>query len=446
MIGIVGFGKSNQMLYEFLNKKETLFISEISSFSQEWKQRFVKDGVMFEENGHTEKLLECDLVIKSPGIRRNLPILMEAESRGIEIINEVEYTYRVLKKLGKVPKIVVITGTNGKTTTTDLTGKVLKNNYSVFVGGNIGNPFCQVLGLEEPPQIAVLEISSFQALDLKEFEIDVLVILNIRQDHIDWHGSFENYKNAKLRLLNFCREDGVVILNKDDENLQKISKKSPIYFSINNRNAGIYMDISTRKIYLNSNFLFEMPDNINYKHNYQNALAAIAVGKHLGITDENILKTLKNFKTEEHRLEEFAQFNDIKFVNDSKATNSSATLAAIDCFPEKKIILILSGREKKEDFTELIENIKKKVKHTILLGEMVVTLEKQMKANNLKYFVARDFSEAVENALTVAERGDYVLLSPAGASFDMFSDYKHRGEMFKQTVLKILKEKCSHEF
>jgi UDP-N-acetylmuramoylalanine--D-glutamate ligase len=442
MIGIVGFGKSNQTLYRFLKKKETLFISEVSSFSNEWKQRFLEDGVMFEENGHTEKLLECDLIIKSPGVKRNLPILVEAENRGIEIINEVEYTYRILKELGKVPKIVAITGTNGKTTTTDLTGKILKNNYDVFVGGNIGNPFCQVLGLEEPPQIAVLEISSFQALDLKKFETDILVILNIKQDHIDWHGSFENYKNAKLKLLNFCKKDGIVILNKDDENLQNVDKKDSFYFSIIDKNAELYMDISTRKIYLNSDFLFEMPDSINYKHNYQNALAAIAVAKYLKVPDEDILKTLKDFKLEEHRLEEFAEFNGIKFINDSKATNSSATIAAIDCFPEKKIILILSGREKKEDFTQLIENIKKKVKHTILLGEMVETLEKQLKANNLEYFVAKDFSEAVENALTVAEKGDYVLLSPAGASFDMFSNYKHRGEMFKQTVLKILKEKC----
>ena len=170
MIGLLGFGKSNQILYKFLKGKK-LFVSEISSLPKKWKKIFIDDGTEFEENGHSEKLLKCDLIIKSPGAKRNLPILKAAEKKGIEIINEMEYTYRVLRTLHMVPKIVVITGTNGKTTTTSLIGEMLKQNYEVFVGGNIGNPFCEILNVPKKPQIAVLEISSFQALDLKDFKI-----------------------------------------------------------------------------------------------------------------------------------------------------------------------------------------------------------------------------------------------------------------------------------
>ena len=439
MIGLLGFGKSNQILYKFLKGKK-LFVSEISSLPKKWKKIFIDDGTEFEENGHSEKLLKCDLIIKSPGAKRNLPILKAAEKKGIEIINEMEYTYRVLRTLHMVPKIVVITGTNGKTTTTSLIGEMLKQNYEVFVGGNIGNPFCEILNVPKKPQIAVLEISSFQALDLKDFKIDALAILNIKQDHIDWHGSFENYKNAKLKLLKHCRDDGVVILNMDDEILRNVNYNGNLmYFSLNNEKADFYMDVSNKKVYFHSNFLFKMPDVLKYNHNYYNALAAIAVSKNFGIQDSLILKILKNFEPEEHRLEEFFEFKGIKFINDSKATNSSATIAAINSFPEKRIILILSGKEKNEDFSELIEIIKNRVKHTVLVGEMVETLKGYFNSENIAHSIESTFYNAVEKAIKVASEGDYILLSPAGASFDMFDDYKHRGKTFKKIVFDILK-------
>lgn len=446
-IGLLGFGKSNQSLYRFL-KNEELFVSEISMISHCWKEKLEDDGTEFEENGHSKKLLECDIIVKSPGVRRDLPILKEADKKGIEIINELEFTYRILKnRKRKMPKLIAVTGTNGKTTTTNLIARILEQSHNIFVGGNIGNPFSNILSCEANriPEFVVLEISSFQALDLKDFEIDILTILNIKQDHIDWHGNFENYKLAKLKLLKHCKNDGIAILNNDDKILREIHHmdKKQIYFSLTDK-ADTYID-KDKIVYFKNEPLFEIPSNIKYRHNYQNTLAAIAVAKILKVPNDEILNALKTFKPEKHRLEEFLEFRGIKFINDSKATNSSATIAALESLPKKRIILILSGREKKEDFSELLETIEKKVKMTFLVGEISKVLDRYMRNTNISYSVEKTFHNAVKKALTIAKRGDYVLLSPAGASFDMFKDYHHRGETFKKVVFELTKGKKNDE-
>jgi len=233
-------------------------------------------------------------------------------------------------------------------------------------------------------------------------------------------------------------------LNKDDEILKKINvEKRRMYFSLTDK-----ADFYTSKngiIYYRNESLFKIPDTIKYKHNYQNVLAAVAVAKNLGVPNNNILDVLKSFKFEEHRLEEFLEFEGIKFINDSKATNSFATIAALESFPKKKIILILSGREKKEDFNELIKVIKNRAKFTILVGEISNILEERLKLAKIDYSIEKNFYDAVKKSINIAEKDDYVLLSPAGASFDMFKDYRHRGETFKKIVLELTREKKINE-
>lgn len=389
-------------------------------------------------------LKNIDLIIKSPGVPLDLDIFKRANEKGIEFITDIELAYRIRPNA----KFIAITGTNGKTTTTTLTGEYFKKaGFNTYVVGNIGVGLLWDLVNSKEEDIFVIETSSFQLESTKDFNPKISLILNITPDHLNWHGNYENYINAKKKIFKNQTKEGFTILNYDDINIREMVNEinsNIIWFSLDNKlDKGVYVE--DRYIVINNGEKLDKVIRIDEimlpgKHNLENVLASVAVAWIMDIDFKIVRDVLKTFPGVEHRIEYVDTINGVKFYNDSKGTNSDASIKAIEAI-NSPIILIAGGMDKGTDFDDFIKAFNNKVKALILLGE---TKEK-IKDTAIKYgfkniFLVENMKEAVKTSFNLATKNDNVLLSPACASWDMYPSFEKRGEDFKASVFSLREE------
>lgn len=416
-----------------------VFVSDFRNIKSEFQELLMQNDIAFEMGKHSlDKILNSDLIIKSPGISETAPIIKKIREVDIYIVSEIEFAswFSNAKK-------ICITGSNGKTTTTSLIGHILKQaGLDVCVAGNIGQSFAGQL-CEKDHDIFVLELSSFQLDDMYDFKADIAILLNITPDHLDrYENSFEKYASSKMRIIQNQTENDAFIFNADDEGtfdtLKKLSPKAKQYpFSIEKTDfeQGAWLQGNKMIISTNNN-IFEMTIEqlaLQGKHNVSNSLAAGIAANLVKIRKESLKQSFSDFVNIEHRLEFVANVHGVSYINDSKATNVNATWYALESF-QKPIVWIVGGKDKGNDYSKLIPLVKQKVKAIICLG-----------IDNLKIHGAfgdlvetmvdvTSAEEAVEEAFSLVKKGDIVLLSPACASFDLFENYEDRGNRFKAAV------------
>lgn len=391
------------------------------------------------------RLDNIDLIVKSPGIPLTLDIFKEAKERGIEVITDLELAYR----LRPDRKYIAITGTNGKTTTTTLTGELFKDTgFTTHISGNIGVGILWDVVNSDKEDIFIIEASSFQLESTKEFNPKVSVILNLTPDHLDWHGSFEKYIESKKKILINQDKDGYTILNYDDLLLRDIGKEvnsNLVWFSINNKlSKGVFVEDDYVVVNDGSKIHRIIKTNeitILGKHNLENVLASVAVGWIMGLNVDKMRETIKSFPGVEHRIEYVDTIDGINFYNDSKGTNPDASIKAIEAV-NPPIILIAGGRDKGTPFDDFVKVFDGRVKSVVLLGEA----KDKIKDTVLKYgfndiYQVDSMKEAVYKSYEIANEGDCVLLSPACTSWDMYKNYEIRGNDFKKNVLSLKEEK-----
>ena len=414
-----------------------VFVSDKGKIKEKYKQVLIHNEIEWEDETHTEsKILNADIVMKSPGIPDKVDLVKRIRERDISIVSEIEFAAKYTDAT-----IIGITGSNGKTTTATLTHHILKQELNVGLAGNIGDSFAKQV-LEEGFSNYVLEISSFQLDDITDFKPNIAVLLNITPDHLDrYNYKFENYIHSKFRIaMNQTKED-YLIYDADDEVIVNHLKNHPVQstllpFSIVKPiENGAYLDKENIKLTVNNNQII-MPTSkltLEGKHNIKNAMAASTVAHLLKIRKQTIRESLENFQGVEHRLEQVLKINKVQYINDSKATNVNATYYALESM-DAPTVWIVGGVDKGNNYEELFPFINEKVKAIICLG---VDNEKLMNAfgNMVDVIIETQFmSEAVKIAYKVADAGDNVLLSPACASFDLFENYEDRGRQFKDAV------------
>ncbi|MEO8446559.1 MAG: UDP-N-acetylmuramoyl-L-alanine--D-glutamate ligase, partial [bacterium] len=363
---------------------------------------------------------------------------------GAERVGEVELAFRWLKG-----RVIAITGTKGKSTTTTLTGRMLEQaGFTVAVGGNIGQPISAQVDASTAQTLHVVEVSSFQLHDIEKFKPKVAVLMNITPDHIDWHGNFNNYLKSKLEIIKNQDEEDLTVINYDDDILRKSTKgikSQSSYFSIKEdlsevTEAGsfikkgkiIYFDKAKD---ITEEIMETREINIRGNHNLYNSLAAVISARAFQIKKEIIAETLRKFPGVEHRIEFVRELNGIKFYNDSKATNIDSLIVALESF-EGNVILILGGREKGNDYSRIDALVNDRVKKIIAIGESRVKIYDHYKGKK-EIETAETFEDAVRKSYKSGMKGDSVLLSPACKSFDMFDNFEHRGLEFKKFVNKL---------
>jgi len=440
---VLGMGTSGLSAAHLLRSKGarvTIGEKNDTKEMQDKQRKLAKEGIEVILGPHPKKLLQNqDLIVISPGIPLEIPLLQEARRENIPIIGELELAFRFLPHTS----LIAITGTNGKTTTTVLTGEMLKRaNKSVRIAGNIGLPLSQAVG--EDNQIIVTEVSSFQLETIDKFRPFVSCILNITPDHIDRHLSFDKYIKIKSRIFLNQENDDFTILNKDDPRVFPLAKKTKgrvIFFSQKEKvrkGAFIKGERIIRRLENEEEIISTDKVLLSGSHNLENILSSIAMASLYGVEKETIRYVLRNFKGLPHRVEYVDEIEGVEFVNDSKATNVDAVGRCLDSI-KRPIILIMGGRDKGADFSPLNERMKNKVRETILLGEAKKRIKAQF-SSIFSILEVEGLKEAVRIAFQDARRGDCILLSPGCASFDQFRDYKERGEAFKKEVKKIREE------
>jgi UDP-N-acetylmuramoylalanine--D-glutamate ligase len=399
--------------------------------------------------GHPSGLLHpgVALVVKNPGIPYTAEPLRRAQELGLEIVTEVEVAFHICQA-----PIIGITGSNGKTTTTTLIGKMLEEaRLNPIVAGNIGRALCEAAQEATPNNRMVVELSSFQLKGTKDFRPRIGCLLNVYDTHLDYHGSMDDYIASKAKLFENQTEEDTAVLNGDDPVCLSLSaglKARLLPFSMKEQpKPGVYLDAATQTLtYQDAEgrkqaILPVKELGIRGSHNVENALAASAVALASGATVESIAKVLREFRGVEHRLEFVATKGGTSFYNDSKATNPAATIKSIEAF-EQKLILIAGGLDRGSDYMELLPVFRSKLKGLVTLGQTREKINRvadlaglsTVKSVDTVNDAAAAVREAVEAAYAMADEGDVVLLSPACASWDMFPSYEERGRMFKQSV------------
>ena len=414
-----------------------VFVSDKGKIKEKYKDVLIHHEIEWEEAQHSvDKILNADLVMKSPGIPDKVSIINQLIAEGTPVISEIEFA-----SLYTDATLVGITGSNGKTTTATLTHHILKQELNVGLAGNIGDSFAKSV-LEQGLENYVLEISSFQLDGIETFKPKIAVLTNITPDHLDrYEYQFENYVTSKFRIaMNQTAED-YFIYDADDEVITDWLEKHPIQsklvpFSLTkDLEYGACLEKENIKITIDNNQIIMPTKSITLegKHNVKNAMAASTVAHLLRIRKQTIRESLENFQGVEHRLEHVLKINKVDYVNDSKATNVNATYFALESM-DTPTVWIVGGEDKGNNYEELFKFVNEKVKAIICLG---VDNDKLMKTfgNMVDVIVETQFmSEAVKIAYKIAEAGDSVLLSPACASFDLFNNYEDRGRQFKEAV------------
>ncbi len=384
-----------------------------------------------------DKIKEFDVAVLSPGVPTDLPFVNEMRDNGISIWGEIELAYYFSKGL-----IGAITGTNGKTTTTALTGEILKNYYNdVKVVGNIGIPYTSVAKDTTEKTVTIAEISSFQLETIHEFAPKVTAILNITPDHLNRHHTMQNYIEAKEAITKNQKENDVTVLNYEDEVLREFGKtlKNKVVFFSSQRKLdnGFYLENDV--IYKAENGVakrYIQVDELNLLgvHNFENVMAASAVASAMGVPEDKIIEVLKTFQAVEHRIEYVTEKKGVKYYNDSKGTNPDAAIKGIQAM-NRPTFLIGGGYDKDSEYDEWIESFEGKVKKLVLIGQTKEKIAECAKKHNFNDVVLLDtFEEAVNYCHDNAVNGDAVLLSPACASWGMFANYEERGRIFKELV------------
>ncbi len=439
---ILGGGESGVGAALLAKKKGMeVFLSDKGSIKDSYKKQLEDAEIEFEEGSHDEeRILSADWVIKSPGIPKKADLIKKIKEKGIRLSSEIEFASEFTDA-----KIIAITGSNGKTTTTSLIYHILKNaRFNVGLGGNIGKSFAKQVA-EEQYDYFVLEISSFQLDDIQNFRPYISLLLNLSPDHLDQYNyNYEEYTLAKFNIAKNQQNNDFFICNKDDEMSQKLLSRVDInakklLFSLNEEleeggfatNDHIFVKLEGRT--------FSMPIgemSLVGKHNVANCLAASITAKLLNISDNSLVESLKTFQSVEHRLEQFAEIDGVKYINDSKATNVNATYYALESM-KTPTIWIVGGVDKGNDYTEIEELVKEKVKAIVCLGVDNKKIIDFFSANKELIYDTSNLEECVKIAKNVAHKGDTVLLSPCCASFDLFKSYEDRGKKFKQAVLAL---------
>ncbi len=414
-----------------------VFVSDKGAIKEKYKQVLIHNEIEWEDEKHSEdKILNADVVMKSPGIPDKVSLVKQIRDKGILVVSEIEFASKFAQAT-----VVGITGSNGKTTTASLTHHILKQELNVGLAGNIGDSFAKQV-LEEDYDNYVLEISSFQLDDIIDFKPHIAIITNITPDHLDRYDyQFEKYIASKFRIAMNQTKADYLIYDADDEVIDEYLKKHPVQstllpFSLTKRiENGAYLEDNYIKITINNNQII-MPTTkltLEGKHNIKNAMAASTVSHLLKIRKQTIRESLENFQGVEHRLEHVLKINKVQYINDSKATNVNATYYALESM-DAPTVWIVGGEDKGNNYEELFAFVNEKVKAIICLGE---DNEKLMQTfgGMVDIIVETQFmSEAVKIAYKISEAGDSVLLSPACASFDLFENYEDRGRQFKNAV------------
>ena len=423
-IGILGAGLSGLAAAELAYKLgANVFISDFN------KGNKIKiDGIESEFGKHSDKILDSDLIIKSPGIPRKSKIMKSICNSSIPIVSELEFASWFTKSF-----IIALTGTNGKTTTVELINNIFKDyGLETFLGGNIGIPFSKNVLDEinnknnQKYNFHILEVSSFQLEDIKYFKPNISIILNIKPDHLDRYNSFEDYLNTKLNILINQDKECYAIINNNDVNIA--SKKY-------NTNI-INFSFSDDKIIINDSVqsINTGSTKLSGFHNYENIAVASMVSNLCGVKQKSMINSINNFNPLSHRLEKLNIKSDKNYYNDSKATNLSATLAAIESI-DNNIILILGGIDKNNSDFSILKNYSNKIKNIILYGQSRNDIENKI-SNFFTLFIYKNFKDAVTKSIELSKLKDNILLSPACASFDQFNSYQERGDYFKQIILR----------
>lgn len=439
---VLGGGESGVGTAILANKENfDVFLSDMGQIKDKYKQLLEEHGIAYEEGQHTEELiLNADEVMKSPGIPKKAALIQKLEEKGISIISEIEFASRYTDA-----KIIAITGSNGKTTTTSLMFHILKQaGLNVGLGGNIGKSFAKSVA-EDNFDYYVLEVSSFQLDDIKtDFKPYVAILLNITPDHLDQYNyQFDLYAKAKFRITENQDENDYFIYNLDDPKTMEMIDQIDIRA---HRKPFTMMD-ATNEAYAN-NELFRVNDSngdftmlvndlgLIGKHNVSNSLAAAVAAKIIDINNEDLKKSLSDFKSVEHRLEPVLTIGGIDFINDSKATNVNATYFALESMT-KPVVWIVGGTDKGNDYNEVLPFVKKKVKAIVCLGVDNAKIVDFFSPYIDTIVETNTMKDCVEQSYKLATKGETVLLSPACASFDLFNGYEDRGDQFKENVRKL---------
>jgi UDP-N-acetylmuramoylalanine--D-glutamate ligase len=442
---VVGLGKSGVSAATFLQSLGARVTVSDSKSEDELRSEIpmlLDRGITVETGGHGERTFrDQDLIVISPGVPVNEPHLAQARKMGVQVIGEIELTARFLKG-----RIVAITGSNGKTTTTALTGDVLeKGGLRVNVGGNIGTPAITFVDTASDYTWNVLEISSFQLETIETFRPYIAAIINITPDHLDRHGSFEAYAQAKARVFENQTSQDHAILNADDPTCAAMAKnlKSQVWWFSPKHDVQKGAFISEGNIIwrggTGDTIIAAVADlQLKGAHNLENVLVAVNVGAIAGCSPENIRRALADFKAVEHRLEYVATINGVQYYNDSKATNVDATIKALESF-QRGIHIILGGKDKGSDYTVLKPLLKERAAQVYTIGAAAEKIESHI-AGAAPVVRAGTLEAAVKRAAANAHEGDVVVLAPACASFDQFQSYEHRGRVFKDLVRALEKQ------
>jgi UDP-N-acetylmuramoylalanine--D-glutamate ligase len=438
---VVGLGKSGLAAALFLRRKGAqVTVSDLRSAEALAKDipALLEEGIMVEAGGHgLLTFRRQDLIVVSPGVPLNTPELAQARNFGLPVIGELELAARFLKG-----NILAITGSNGKTTTTALAGEILgASGLPTLVGGNIGVPVVSLIEDSTDQTWSVLEVSSFQLETTEQFHPTIAVILNITPDHLDRHGTFENYARAKERIFAAQTPGDAVVLNADSARTLEAAARAVgrvYWFSIEHgvRQGGWVED--GYLVYRSSEMeqterimpLSRIP--LRGEHNVENVLAAVCAARLAGVPTETIARAVESFQAVEHRLEYVATVHGVEFYNDSKATNVDATAKAVAAFAGG-IHLILGGKDKGSDYTALSPLLRERVRAVYTIGSAAEKIEFQLRGV-ISIHSCRTLNGAVSAAASAAHPGEVVLLAPACSSFDQFESYEHRGRVFKELV------------
>ncbi len=450
-IVIIGAGESG-IGASVLAQKEgfDVFVSDFGTISTSHKEELKSLNISFEEGGHSiDLILEADEIIKSPGVPENMAVIQQARQKGISVISEIEFASRYTDA-----KIIALTGSNGKTTTTLLTYHFLKSaGFNVGLAGNIGESFARKVATQNHAYY-VLELSSFQLDGCYDFKPKVAVLLNITPDHLDrYENSFDLYAKSKFRIAQNQDFNDYFISFIDSEEIQEEMPKHQINafrlaVSLKNKMLnGAYLSDDRLMININNHFtsVFSVDKHVLPlfgEHNMINTMSAIMASLAVGVTEEQVIKSIGQFENAPHRLEDVAVINGVRYINDSKATNVDAVKYALDSF-EKPIIWIVGGIDKGNDYSLIEEAVYEKVKTVICLGKDNEKLKAFFHDKVPTILESESMKETVKIANELSQAGDHVLLSPACASFDLFNNYEDRGDQFKEAVSKLNRNKSS---
>ena len=435
---VVGLGKSGVASALFMKAHGARVTVSDTKSGDELRNEIpvlLDHGITVETGGHGDRTFRGqDLIVVSPGVPVDAPPLVQARSLGETVIGEIELAAQFLPG-----PIVAIIGSNGKTTTTTLTGEILTaSDFPTLVGGNIGTPAISLAERAKPETVVVLEISSFQLETIQTFRPKIAVVLNVTPDHLDRHRTFEIYADAKARIFENQQESDFAVLNADDPTCMAMGARTRAQVFWFSRQKEVQQGAWVR----DGNVVFrdskgqreilqvsEIP--LKGAHNLENVLAAVCAGVLMGCAPEKVRQAVRDFKAVEHRLEFVATIGGVDYYNDSKATNVDATIKALESFPSN-IHLILGGKDKGSDYTVLNDLIRQRVKRIYTIGAAAAKIESQVKGAEIVH--AETLENAIRKAHAVANPGDVVLLAPACASFDQFKSYEHRGKLFKDIV------------